>query len=261
MSLLRPLVAAFIAAACLHATTAAHAAGVPDEVSALREDMAREVPNAVIGGRNPDDDAVWIARAQAALQGGSSGIGHPQLMVVVDRSPAVQALRIVAADPGGEWRVVGGDRVSTGKPGRKEHFKTPVGVFLNTADILGYRAEGTYNENHIRGLGIKGMRVWDFGWQETDNWRSPGAKSQIRLEMHATDPAVLEPRIGRPDSEGCVRLHGAMNRFIDRHGIIDADYEQAAAAGQRSFAALLPPGRTPSSLAGDALVVVDSSLR
>ena len=254
------LAAAVLAVAGLSvAAQGVHAQVTDDEVAVLRSDLAREVPGAVLGGRDNADDAAWIAKAQAALQGGSAGVDHAQLLVMVDRSPSVQAMRIVAADPAGEWQVVGGDRVSTGKPGRKEHFKTPVGVFLNTTAILGYRAEGTYNENHIRGLGVHGMRVWDFGWQTTENWRQRGATTKIRLEMHATDPSVLEPRIGRPDSEGCVRLHGVMNRFLDRHGVIDADLEQAAQDGDRGFAALLPHGRQPTPLAGNALVVVDSS--
>src|SRR3954452_3801509 len=96
------------------------------------------------------------------------GLDRPQALLVVDRNPAVQELLVVGAFPGKPWEVIGATHVSTGKPGRKEHFLTPIGVFRNTADILGYRAEGTKNENGVRGLGMKGMRVWDFGWQQTD---------------------------------------------------------------------------------------------
>jgi hypothetical protein len=49
-----------------------------------------------------------------------------------------------------------------------------------------------------------------------------------------------------------------MNRFLDRHSILDADYEQVAKDDPR-FEALLLPGRTPTPFAGNALVVVDSS--
>ena len=49
-----------------------------------------------------------------------------------------------------------------------------------------------------------------------------------------------------------------MNRFLDRHGILDADYEQVA-KGDPRFEALLLPTRAPTPLAGNALVVVDSS--
>ena len=83
---------------------------------------------------------------------------------------------------------MGASPVSTGKPGRLQHFKTPVGVLLNDGSEIGYRAQGTFNQNHIRGLGVKGMRVWDFGWHTTDDWRTPGATMAVRVEMHATDP-------------------------------------------------------------------------
>lgn len=49
-----------------------------------------------------------------------------------------------------------------------------------------------------------------------------------------------------------------MNRFLDRHGVLDVDYERAAEADGR-FRALLLPGRTPTPLAGNALVIIDSS--
>ena len=29
---------------------------------------------------------------------------------------------------------------------------------------MDFRAEGTFNDNGIRGYGRKGMRVFDFGW-------------------------------------------------------------------------------------------------
>ena len=45
------------------------------------------------------------------------------------------------------------------------------------------------------------------------------------MEMHATDPDLLEQRLGRPDSEGCIRIPAAMNRFLDRYGVIDAQLE------------------------------------
>jgi hypothetical protein len=132
-------------------------------------------------------------------------------------------------------------------------------VFLHTADILDYRALGTYNENHIRGLGVKGMRVWDFGWQTArKGWRADGEEGEIRLLMHATDPAYLEQRLGRPASQGCVRIPTNMNRFMDINGVLDIDYERSSAYDPRVLAVLLPD-RTPTPLAGRALVVIDSA--
>ena len=51
-----------------------------------------------------------------------------------------------------------------------------------------------------------------------------------------------------------------MNRFLGRHGVIDADYERAAAEDPR-FRALLPRDRTPAPLAGNTLIVVDPPSR
>jgi hypothetical protein len=76
--------------------------------------------------------------------------------------------------------------------------------------------------------------------------------------LHATDPANLEHRLGRPASKGCVRIPAAMNRFLDRHGVLDADYERVARSDP-GFAALLSADHTPTPLAGNMLVVIDSS--
>jgi hypothetical protein len=54
-----------------------------------------------------------------------------------------------------------------------------------------------------------------------------------------------------------VRIPATMNRFLDRHGILDADYQRAAKDDPRVEAILLPD-RTPTPLAGNALVIVDS---
>ena len=153
--------------------------------------------------------------------------------------------------------MIGGSKVSTGQAGRRGYFITPIGAFLHTDDILDYRALGTFNENHIRGLGLKGMRVWDLGWQTAERgWRVERDTAEIRLLMHATDPDYLEQRLGRPASEGCVRIPAAMNRFLDLHGVLDADYERALRLDGR-LAGILLRDRQPTSLAGDALVVVE----
>jgi len=226
----------------------------------LKEALAHEVPRLVI--RTEAADAAWIALARAELAGANTVLDRPQLLVVIDRNPRVQQLMVVLASPQEDWRVVGGAKVSTGSTGRFDHYITPRGVFHVTTAILGYRAEGTLNENGIRGLGSKGMRVWDFGWQvAAKGWDAgPGKPDRIpiRLMMHATDPDKLEARIGRPASQGCVRIPTAMNRFLDLHGVLDSDYERAAATEIR-FRALLLPERQPSSLAGNTMVVVDSA--
>lgn len=230
-------------------------------VEAARLSLAfqREVP--VRLRHSAANDALWISRLRTALAAAQVPIERPQLAVVVDRNPHVQQLRIVmiAPDGGPGWRVIGASKVSTGQPNRRLYYITPIGVFLHTDAILDYRAEGTFNENHIRGLGLRGMRVWDFGWHSArKGWLATGERGDIRLLMHATDPQFLEQRLGRPASEGCVRIPGAVNRFLDVHGVLDADYERTAQKDPR-YRALLNPEREPTELAGTAMVVVDSS--
>lgn len=232
-------------------------AEIDTEIVRLRDALVREVPNLV--ARTPGRDREWVQLAQSALADAGHQLDRPQLLVVVDRSPRVQQLSILVARPDAPWEVLGGTLVSTGQQGRRDYYITPTGVFLHTDAILGFRAQGTLNENGIRGFGAKGMRVWDFGWQPaTKGWRADREGGDIRFLMHATDPDRLEQRLGRPASQGCVRVSAAMNRFLDRHGVLDADYERAA-RDDRRFRALLPADRTPGPLGGHALVVVDSS--
>jgi hypothetical protein len=234
---------------------------VAAEISRLRKSMAEDVPGAVT--LTPEAKLRWVMLARAQLAATQTEILRPQLIVVVDRGVKVQQLALLVAQPTGPYEVIGAVHVSTGQAGRFDHYVTPTGVFRHTDAILDYRAQGTYNENHIRGLGLKGMRVWDFGWQWARKGWAPGvgkpSEIQIRLEMHATDPAVLEQRIGRTASQGCVRIPSTMNRFMDKQGVLDAGYEQAAVTDIR-YRALLLRDRTGSILAGDALVVIDSSV-
>jgi hypothetical protein len=74
--------------------------------------------------------------------------------------------------------------------------------------------------------------------------------------MHATDPKFLEVRLGTIQSKGCIRIPTTLNTFIDRYAILDADYEQAMAAGQ-TFA-VLSKTRKPGPWSGRYLVVVDT---
>ncbi len=233
---------------------AAEAAG--SAAATLRLDMAREVPGQLrlLPGRPEQIEA----RARAMLTATNTTLDGPQLVAIVDRAPAVQTLALMMASPGpAPWTLIGAVHVSTGQANRRDYYITPVGVFAHTAAILDFRAQGTYNEHHVRGLGLAGMRVWDFGWQwALKGWHNDGAGGDIRLQMHATDPALLERRLGRPASEGCVRVSSAMNRFLDRHGVLDADIERAAVDDPR-YRALLRSDRTASPLAGRLLVVVD----
>jgi hypothetical protein len=239
------------------ASTAAPA-DLASEADQLHRALIEEVPDLRMDSSRAAQ--AWIARTEAAIAAQRLAIDRPQLLVVVDRNPRVQQFRLILALPRGAWVDLGGSVVSTGEPGRYNHFLTPTGIFLHSDAILDYRAEGTYNRHHIRGLGERGMRVWDFGWQEAvRGWRSTRKVSRMRLLLHSTDPATLAHLLGQPASDGCIRIPAAVNRFLDRNGVLDADYEAAARENPARFAALLLPDRTPTPLAGDKLVVIDSS--
>jgi hypothetical protein len=218
--------------------------------------LGREVPHAFFD--RPAAARGWIERSRAAVIASGESIDRPQVLVVVDRNPRVQQLRVIVAQRDAAWQDLGGSEVSTGETRRRDYYLTPTGVFAHTDLILDWRAAGTFNEHHIRGLGLKGMRVWDFDWQQAARGWGSEEEGEIRLLMHATDPGSLERRLGHPASKGCVRIPDPMNRFLDRHGILDADYERAALLDRR-FAALLLPDRDPTPLAGDLLVVIDSA--
>ena len=179
----------------------------------------------------------------------------PQAYVLVDRSAFVQAAFVVVRTSAG-WHWLGATAVSTGKTGTYEHFLTPLGVFAHTLDNPDFRAEGTYNQNKIRGYGLKGMRVFDFGWQTAQRGWGDDGESQMRFQMHATDPNGLEARLGSVQSEGCVRIPASLNRFLDRYGVLDAQYEEAAASGKKLW--ILRPDRQTMPWPGRYLVVVDS---
>ena len=232
-------------------------ADVGAEVAQLRSALVQEVPHMVVDRVRGQQE--WIARTQAALAESGLTINRPQVLVVVDRNPRVQQMRLIVVQPQGQWYDLGGTKVSTGQVGRYDYFLTPTGVFLHTDAILDWRAEGTFNAHNVRGLGETGMRIWDFGWQRAvRGWRSATKVSKMRLLLHATDPNTLARQLGRAASKGCIRIPEAMDLFLDRHGVLDADYEQAAQHNPR-FQAVLRPDRTPTPLAGDALIVIDPS--
>jgi hypothetical protein len=180
----------------------------------------------------------------------------PQYVILVDRNPFVQAVAIYWMAPDRTFHFIGASPASTGKPGRFDHFLTPTGIFEHTIANPDFRAEGTRNGNGILGYGRKGMRVYDFGWQQAERGWGGGGEATMRLQMHATDPGFLEVRLGTIQSKGCIRIPATLNTFIDRYAILDADYEQAMAAGQ-TFA-VLSKTRKPSPWSGRYLVIVDT---
>jgi hypothetical protein len=179
-----------------------------------------------------------------------------QYVVIVDRNPLVQAAMIYWMSTDGEFHFIGASPVSTGKPGRFEHFLTPTGVFEHTIDNLDFFAEGTRNEFGIRGYGRAGMRVYDFGWHTAEKGWGSGGEGPMRLQMHATDPDLLEKKLGTRQSKGCIRIPATLNTFIDHYGILDGDYEEAMTEGMTFW--VLSKKREATPWSGRFLVVVDT---
>lgn len=200
--------------------------------------------------------ARYGALAQQMLQAAGIALDRPQYLVLVDRSPQVQALLLLWMAPPASPLLIGASPVSTGRGGEYDYFETPTGVFSHNTANPDFRAEGTFNEKGIRGFGLRGMRVFDFGWQQgRRGWGDRGI-SPMRLLLHATDPEQLEPRLGSVQSKGCVRIPASLNRLLDQHGLLDADYEAALLTGQHFW--VLSPQRTPVTDAGRYLIVVDT---
>ena len=237
-------------ALCLVAQ-AAHAFETPLELAGLYRlevDRQLQVP--------AEDGQRYAVQAEEALARAGARLTAAQYLLVVDRNPHVQAILLYWRSQAGGYTLVGASAVSTGRPGTFDHFETPLGVFEHSLQNPDYRAEGTRNSLGVRGYGVKGMRVYDFGWQQAARGWGKGAVSVMRLQMHATDPDHLEGRLGSWQSKGCVRIPASLNRFIDRRGLLDASYREAPAGDARLWV-LQADADTPVD-AGRYLVVVDS---
>jgi len=155
----------------------------------------------------PADVAAEVELLESALWRGGARIAEPQVVILVDRSPQVQAAMILLGAPGLGWEVVGTSSVSTGVPGRFDYFETALGAFEHALANPDFRAEGTKNELGIRGYGRKGMRVYDFGWA----WS--GQSASRRSGCPAREPMVS--RLSQIKSECGLALTNARNDGID----------------------------------------------
>lgn len=222
--LFRTLSCALMVATLSVASAQAFALEAP-ELPILRETFASTVPTKYQIALTPELQAAQNAAIKSYPE--VQALTAPEFLVVVNRHPKAQSLSIVVTD-GKTVEYIGSAKVSTGDLKRKKHFSTPLGLFENKREFGNYRAEGTKNENGVRGYGKKGMRVYDFGWQESTASWGAGLPAQIRLQMHATDPDVLEARLGAPASQGCVRIQTSVNTFIDQYGVMDKNYVPSA---------------------------------
>lgn len=172
-------------------------------------------------------------RLQEALADADLGDLAGEYVAMVDRAPNVQALFIYfRATPANAWLMIGASPVGTGLPGKYDHFLTPLGVFHHSPDNMDFRAEGTTNENGIRGYGRRDMRIYDFGWVDGERGWGKGGVSPMRFQMHATDPDRLE-------------------------ALLDDDYQARVEAGKSLW--VLRRDRDITPIAGRYLVVVDSA--
>lgn len=231
-------------------------AGLPSDPQSLtaffEQRLSQHVPV-------PEEQQAFYARKldAALLAAGLTGLAT-QYVVVIDRNPKVQLALIYRGSSPDAWQFLVASPVSTGKPGRFDHFITPLGVFSHTPQNMDFRAEGTMNSLGIRGYGEKGMRVFDFGWVASQRGWGKRDLGIMRLQMHATDPDFLAQRLGRPDSKGCVRIPAELNRMIDHYGLLDADYDQLLERGQHLW--VLAQNREPVPDPGRYLVVIDSQV-
>jgi hypothetical protein len=234
------------------AGTTSYASPAPDELAAAYGRMVRQQLSLP-----PNEIRYYAARTARMLRDAGVFLIAPQYVAVVDRDPHVQAILVFWLDPAAASRLIGASPVSTGRTGQFDHFETPIGVFEHSMANPDFRAEGTKNKFGIRGYGRKGMRVFDFGWQQATRGWGNGGPGVMRLQMHATDPDLLESRLGQVQSKGCIRIPSGLNSFLDYFGVLDADYEIAANAGESLW--VLSPNRTPAAGAGRYLVILDSA--
>jgi hypothetical protein len=206
------------------------------------------------------EQRAYANRLEAALNANTLGNLSGEYVALVDRSPHVQALFLFfRAAPADNWQMIGASPVSTGRPGEYDHFITPLGVFEHTPSNMDFRSEGTQNENHIRGYGKRDMRIFDLGWAQGERGWGKGGMSQMRLQMHATDPDRLEPLLGIRHSKGCVRIPASLDTFLDHYGILDAEYSAVIDSGKSLW--VLKSDRQVMPWAGRYIVVVDSQRR
>jgi len=225
---------------------------LPEELQKMRE-----IFNETVGEVVADIDHLNLLSGDAARRFLSLGeeAKRSQYFLYADRNPSRQVAFVGfynAKD--GKVAIIGLDKISSGNEKRRGFFITPTGVFKNSPDFVGYRALGTKNDDGWRGLGVKGSRVWDFGWQKT---RKNGEEIMIRFLLHATDPIFGEKRLGKIDSKGCIRISGKLNYFLDHYGLLDREYE--IKKDDKKISWLLKVNREPVIFSGQYLLVGDSA--
>ena len=132
--------------------------------------------------------------------------------------------------------MIGASPVGTGLPGKYDHFLTPLGVFHHSPDNMDFRAEGTTNENGIRGYGHRDMRIYDFGWVDGERGGARAACRRCASRCMRPIP-IASKRCWASGTRGCVRIPASLNTFFDQHGLLDDDYQARVEAGKSLGAA------------------------
>ena len=128
-------------------TLSAHAETIPDDLA----QAPREAPLAAAFRLEvspslqlpAEERAAYAARLQAAIDAAHLPQAPAQYILLVDRSASVQAALLYWGSAAQGWDLIGATPVSTGLPGRYEHFTTPLGVFEHSMRNPDFRAEGT----------------------------------------------------------------------------------------------------------------------
>jgi hypothetical protein len=197
--------------------------------------------------------SAWVTQNSLASIAKNPNFKQSQYFIFADRNPIRQYIFVCFFEARlKNVEIIGVDKTSTGDQNLAGHYETPIGFFKNTPAIMGYRAEGTKNNRGIRGLGEKGSRVWNFGWQRTYKNGSPVS---ICFQIHGTDPDIGEPMLGRIFSKGCLHVSAKLNYFLDHYGILDKEYELL---NKRRKISLLKEDREPVAWAGTFVLVGDS---
>src|SRR5450830_1360210 len=90
-------------------------------------------------------------------------VTEPQFLLLVDRSARVQAALLLWGAAGRGWHLVGAVPVSTGLPGKFEHFVTPLGVLLIRPKTRTFvpRGPGTSLVSAVTAARECGSMIWD----------------------------------------------------------------------------------------------------
>jgi len=125
-------------------------------------------------------------------------VTQPQFLLLVDRSSRVQAALLLWGAAGQGWHLMGAVPVSTGLPGKFEHFVTPLGVFAHSTENLGLSCRGDRNK-----LGFRGYVLCNNSYSSPRRPRclqiaiEPNQRFTLLLRHFATDKLCL----AFPDSQ------------------------------------------------------------